>query len=252
LNSSAEFDFVKRVEKFSSIVEKYNDFIWQKKLKSANYAKLKDRWRSRWDFAMKHVPSNTCVLDVGCGDGVLGHFLIKEKGCVVYGLDISKTALELARKRKLIVNLCDVSQDNFPFENETFDVVILACILEHVPFPEHTLQESERVLKRGGLMLITIPNSLNIKNRIQFLLGKMPQEMLHKDAGIHFRFWNYNYEFEKDILSYFKNLKVIKKTAMLKNPKKVHPVKRAILNVLIKIFPNLFGEYTNFLLKKVI
>lgn len=229
----------------------YNDSIWKNKMVSDEYSTLKRRWRSRWDFAKSHVSDSSIVLDVGCGDGVLGELLITEKSCKVYGLDVSRVALNLARKKGLVGYLCDASHDVFPFCDETFDAVIMACILEHVAFPEHALEESERVLKHGGLIIITIPNAANVRNRLEFLLGRMPSELLHEKAGIHLRFWNYTDEFEKNILNNLEGLAVIKKIATPKNPKASFGLKGSVLRGLIKAFPNLFGEYTHFLIKKI-
>jgi len=229
----------------------YNDSIWRNKMSSEDYSTLERRWRSRWDFAKTHIPHNSLVLDVGCGDGILGEFLIKESSCKVYGVDISSIALGLARTKGLVTRLCDASHDAFPFDDEMFDVVVMTCILEHIALPEHALKESKRVLRHGGLIVITIPNVANIKNRLGFLLGRMPSEFLHMKAGIHIRFWNYSDEFERHILCDFKELKVIKKIATLKNPKASSRLKRGILESLIKISPNLFGEYTHFLIERI-
>ena len=51
--------------------------------------------------------------------------------------------------------LCDVAQ--LPIDDHSFDVVILAEVLEHVPDPEVVLHEAFRVLKRGGLFLMSTP-----------------------------------------------------------------------------------------------
>jgi methionine biosynthesis protein MetW len=240
----------RRLLSHRKIETEYNDKIWRNKMSSSEYQTLEKRWRSRWDFAQMHVPCGSKVLDVGCGDGVLGEFLTKEKSCEVYGLDISSLALDLSKTKGVVTYLCDVSHDPFPFGDKTFDVVIMTCILEHIPFPEHTLEESKRVLKYGGLMIVTIPNATHIRNRLELLMGRMPSELLHMDAGIHFRFWNYRDEFEKYILANTDGLNVIEKVATLKNPRASSRLKRDLLNCLIKAFPNLFGEYTHFLIKR--
>jgi methionine biosynthesis protein MetW len=228
----------------------YNDSIWKNKMVSDDYLTLRRRWRSRWDFAKSHVSDGSIVLDVGCGDGVLGELLITEKSCKVYGIDVSRIALNLAREKGLIGYLCDVSHDVFPFRDETFDAVIMTCILEHIAFPEHALEESVRVLKHRGLIIITIPNAANVRNRLELLLGRIPSELLHEKAGIHLRFWNYTDEFEKKILNNLEELTVIEKIATPKNPKASSRLKGSVLRGLIKASPNLFGEYTHFLIKK--
>ena len=49
------------------------------------------------------------------------------------------------------------SADDIPFPDESFDSVISTQVLEHVKFPEKCVQEACRVLKKGGIALVTVP-----------------------------------------------------------------------------------------------
>lgn len=234
-------------------MKNYYNEIWREKLSLKQYSSLEARWRTRWDFAQEKIPSGSKVLDAACGDGVLGEFLIKEKDCSVYGLDISDYALERARDRGLKTFECNLSLERFPFEDEFFDAVVFACSIEHLMFPEKALNEAYRVLKNKGLLIVTLPNVANFKNRLSFLRGQTSEDFLHINPGedMHFKFYNYKDEFEKLTLSKIPGFCIIEKGADLKNPN-LHSnfMKWIYQKVLIKAFPNLFGEYTHWLIEK--
>ena len=59
----------------------YYDRVWTEKLSLPQYQTLDKRWRSRWDYAVERIPERSRVLDVACGDGVLGEMLIRTKSC---------------------------------------------------------------------------------------------------------------------------------------------------------------------------
>lgn len=95
-------------------------------------------------------------LDVGCGLG----YLVKEaeeEGIDAYGIEISEHALSNAVIKGKIIQ---ASITNIPFSNESFDVVSAIDVLEHI-HPREVLKavsEIYRVLKPGGLLIITTPN----------------------------------------------------------------------------------------------
>ncbi|HVR40863.1 MAG TPA: class I SAM-dependent methyltransferase [Thermoanaerobaculia bacterium] len=64
-------------------------------------------------------------------------------------------------------------EQSLPFPNETFDVVCCMDIIEHLhESPRSLLNAVGPVLKTGGLLLITMPNSVNLRKRISVLLGR--------------------------------------------------------------------------------
>jgi 2-polyprenyl-3-methyl-5-hydroxy-6-metoxy-1,4-benzoquinol methylase len=112
------------------------------------------------------------VLDVG---NFPGHItvMLKELGYDVAGLDLSpERAGEFWRRHGIDQRGADVEQDAFPFDGESFDVVVLAEVFEHLRVnPFHALDECRRMLRPGGELLISVPN-VGPHHRVQFLLGK--------------------------------------------------------------------------------
>lgn len=103
------------------------------------------------------------ILDLGTGSGYLLFPIAKgNPGCDVIGLDIVNDALEANRMRATaegIKNLSFVSYDgiDFPFESDSFDLVVTRYALHHFPDIVHSIGEVSRVLKNGGMLFISDP-----------------------------------------------------------------------------------------------
>jgi len=109
---------------------------------------------------LKHFPKEYIkepVLDLCCGDG----FFAKALGLKnAYGCDIDLSALEKARRFKDVykeVEFCDArTLEKFP--SNFFNTVISNCALEHVDGIELALESISRVLKKGGVLIFTVPS----------------------------------------------------------------------------------------------
>ena len=131
---------------------------------------------------------NLKILDVGCATGYLGAVL-KKFGCEVYGVEISKEAIEEARKVLDEVIWGNIETINLPWEKESFDIIILSDILEHLFHPKKVLLKLKNYLKPEGYFLIVLPNVAHYSIRLMLLRGKWE----YKDYGIldygHLRFF---------------------------------------------------------------
>lgn len=96
------------------------------------------------------------LLDIGCGTGYLIDILQKQKNALYCGLDLSPEMLKMA-KQKLpqSVYLTEGSADSLPYEDNSFDVVTCIQSFHHYPKPEKSMSEAYRVLKPGGLYIIS-------------------------------------------------------------------------------------------------
>ena len=103
------------------------------------------------------------ILDLGTGSGYLSFPIAKSNpSCEVIGLDIVNTALKANRARADadgIKNVSFVSYDgiDFPFEADSFDLVVTRYALHHFPDIDHSIDEVSRVLKSGGKLFISDP-----------------------------------------------------------------------------------------------
>ena len=97
------------------------------------------------------------VLDAGCGDGAFLDFL-RRRGFRVSGLEVAEAAASRARRRCADADVRVGSlEDALPFADEVFDAVWCTEVLAHLFDVHHALAELNRVLKPGGLLMLTTP-----------------------------------------------------------------------------------------------
>ena len=127
------------------------------------------------------------ILDLGCRDGTLTHHFMK--GNQITGGDIDVQALNHATKtygfETYRVNL----NQRLPFDDNTFDAVILAEVLEHLPYPDVTLAEIARVLRPDGKFIGNVPLAYHLKDRYQVLRGK---KLLVGSDKTHLQYFSYD------------------------------------------------------------
>jgi 2-polyprenyl-3-methyl-5-hydroxy-6-metoxy-1,4-benzoquinol methylase len=100
--------------------------------------------------------NGTSLLDIGCAQGFF-LFNASKAGYITKGIEISQDAAEYAKNEfGLDVEAKPFEELQFP-ENH-FDVVTLWQVLEHVPYPLMILKEVHRILKPGGLLVVSTPN----------------------------------------------------------------------------------------------
>lgn len=96
------------------------------------------------------------VLDIGCGSGEMLEAMRGEGVEELFGIDRSILALNhLKRKEFIYAYLADAT--NLPFKDKVFDLVIILDVMEHLGDDFSALKEAHRVLKPGGMMIMTVP-----------------------------------------------------------------------------------------------
>ena len=96
------------------------------------------------------------LLDIGCGTGYLIQMLSKEKEAEYIGLDLSPQMIQQANHKNIPnAKFVEGRSDALPFEDNTFDVVTCSQSFHHYPETNPPLQEALRVLKKGGLYILS-------------------------------------------------------------------------------------------------
>ena len=118
------------------------------------------------------IYENSHVLDVGCGDGILMEYLIKEKKVNIRGIEISKTKVQNCIAKGLTIIEGNAEEDLKQFPDKSFDYVVLSQTLQAFLNPEKVINE---LLRIGKQAIVTIPNFGYWKIRLHLLLkGTMP------------------------------------------------------------------------------
>jgi 2-polyprenyl-3-methyl-5-hydroxy-6-metoxy-1,4-benzoquinol methylase len=129
------------------------------------------------------------LLDVGCAGGELAA-LLGTFGWQVEGVEREPALVEAARARGISVRRADFDQEPLPWDQETFDAAVAGEVIEHVIDTDHLLGELARILRPGGVLVVTTPNLASLENRIRLLLGRYPVWM---DCGVqgtgHLRYY---------------------------------------------------------------
>lgn len=112
----------------------------------------------RLDLIRQYAPlEGARILDIGCGLGVYVR-KFQEFSNRAYGIDIDQK--RLAKGAETTPGLMLGVGEHLPFRSETFDVVVLNEVIEHVTDDEATMREAMRILRPGGHIAIYAPNRL--------------------------------------------------------------------------------------------
>jgi 2-polyprenyl-6-hydroxyphenyl methylase/3-demethylubiquinone-9 3-methyltransferase len=152
----------------------------------AYHASLADEWEHRYQkrsFQMRQSillkalrgwdVAGTLWLDAGCGTGTLARCLAT-RGCSVLGVDAASEMVTAANESAQSHNCSDrlsfvriTTIARLALEDGSLDGVLCSSVLEYVPDPNACLAEFARVLKPGGLLLVSVPNRNSVVRRIQ-------------------------------------------------------------------------------------
>ena len=113
---------------------------------------------ARYRFAVRFVQPGAVVLDAGCGSGY-GSAELGAAGSIT-GTDISADAVRYAQENfgRHGVRFVQAACERLPFADAIFDVVTTFEVIEHLEHWQKLLEESRRVLKPSGVLLVSTPN----------------------------------------------------------------------------------------------
>jgi SAM-dependent methyltransferase len=134
------------------------------------------------DSIYSRLDQNSRILDIGCGAGAFLNRVKSDKGCKVYGIDISEAAVKAA-KDSFGLDIFKGTITEAPFEDASFDVITAWWYLEHVPDPCATATRISKLLKPNGHCIIGVPNfdSFNAK--------RFKDKWYHLDCPRHLCIW---------------------------------------------------------------
>ena len=127
--------------------------------------------RSTMHAIAQLVPKGSRVLDLGCGDGALLEYLVRQRGCTGYGVELNDANVLACTRRGVNVLQLNLEDGLAIFEDNSFDVVLQIDTLQHLRNAEVMLRETARIGKQG---IVAFPNFAHWPNRLSVLQGRMP------------------------------------------------------------------------------
>lgn len=106
---------------------------------------------------LQYIPDNAEVCDIGCGIhlDLFQHLPTLKKG---YGIDLTLPS----GKRSETIEIINTDVENgLPLPDESVDVVAMLACLEHITNDQELLRESYRILRPGGVIVVTVPTIWN-------------------------------------------------------------------------------------------
>lgn len=153
----------------------------------------------RYAIAATYTAGKT-VLDIASGEGY-GTNLLAQNASFAYGVDIDAATIANAKRKYQKQNLqfSVGSADKMPMDDHSVDIVVSFETLEHHDKHEEMMREVKRVLKPGGLMLLSTPDKLYYTDKRNFKNEFHVKEL-------------YKNEFTDLVSGHFKNVQMLNQT----------------------------------------
>lgn len=129
----------------------YWDETWRTDTENREYTEL-------FELILSKVPEGSNVLDVGCGIGKLAKLIRDRRSAKVTCLDFSPWACQQLAAQGFDTIVSELPM--IPLPDNSFDVVIATEVMEHLNRPDATLRQMRRVVRTGGLIMFSVPNTL--------------------------------------------------------------------------------------------
>jgi len=129
-------------------------------------------FRAQVDIVLQMLDSESgLILDIGCAAGAEVE-LLGTRGFRIVGIDYSEEMLRFAQQRFIAfdgAHFCRADAESLPFASASFDHVVCLGVFEYLSTYEHCLEEIYRVLRPGGVVIISVPTRVSL-DRFSYLL----------------------------------------------------------------------------------
>ncbi len=157
------------------------DIHWQEAF-SRSIFKFNAYLRARYDIALKFLGDikEKTILDMGAGDCAFS-FLLAKKGAKIIAVDSSKEGLEYGKrnfeKKKFEGKFLESDVSKTGLQDSSVDMAISLDVIEHLEDQESLVGEASRVLKPGGVFVVSTPYRLSEKPAPYHIKEFYPEEL---------------------------------------------------------------------------
>lgn len=173
--------------------DKFNSSYFLNYLQKSNYskntrAKNPHIYKFWVNYLQKTIAHNLVIFEVGCG---LGYFGVQaSKYWDYHAIDISSFAVSYANETLNLKNVRVGDANKLDFPYDSIDAILSFDLIEHLDKPEFFIREAGRVLKPGGLMILSTPNPKSYGNRVKDKSGNFMASM-YRDTT-HVSLWEFD------------------------------------------------------------
>ena len=121
-----------------------------------------------WLLSLLGPKPGQTLLEISCGQGLLLR-AATEKGLRTAGLDLSPSAVQIARRRAPTAMVSVADAEQLPYPNDAFDYLTNIGSLEHYFHPSRAIRDMARVLRPGGVALILLPNTFGLLGNVLYV-----------------------------------------------------------------------------------
>lgn len=129
---------------------------------------------------LEPLPKDAKILKIGCGSGYFASELISAGFSHVRVIDNGDFIAYPDVRERCDFKSADLSFESIGYPDGYFDAVIALQVLEHVENPWHAVRECERVLRKGGMFIVTVPRADALPYRWSYLVRRTP-DAFHRD-----------------------------------------------------------------------
>ncbi|MDP3779209.1 MAG: class I SAM-dependent methyltransferase [bacterium] len=154
--------------------------------------KSSKQWRHEkiFQYIAAHISHDAHIVELGPGTGIMLRKLHAAGFRYLAGADI----IDYIKYQEIaalgIIKHADLNVEKAPFPDQVYDLVIALQIMEHLENPSHFQRECRRLLKPGGLLIISVPHGHNLPSKIRFFFtGNV---MRFEQANEHITFLTQN------------------------------------------------------------
>lgn len=124
---------------------------------------LKIRHRVVAELASKYLPKHGRVLEIGAGNGrLLGYLQALRSDAYVFAADAFQECLDEVQKNVSLTGSFKLGEEEYEINktvDESFDVIILSHVLEHIRDPITVLRACQKMLRDEGVLVLAVPNT---------------------------------------------------------------------------------------------